>query len=54
MSFTPLTIITEALELSHTTLDQIGDGSESTGTTRMLGYLNRVKDKFWSGVVTAV
>ncbi len=28
MSFTPLTVITEALEMAHTTLDQIG-GSDA-------------------------
>ncbi len=54
MAFTPLPIIIEALEMAHTTLDQIGDGSESTGQERCLRWLNKLKDRFWSGIVTAV
>jgi hypothetical protein len=54
MSFSPTEVITEALELTHTTLDQIGDGVEATGEARCLRWLNKVKDKFWSGIVTAV
>ena len=54
MSFTPLTIITEALEMAHVTLDQIGEGSDATGQARCLRWLNKLKDRFWSGVVTAV
>lgn len=53
MSFTPLTVITEALEMSHTTLDQIG-GSDAVGQATCLRWLNKVKDRFWSGIVTAV
>jgi hypothetical protein len=53
MAYTPLTVITEALELSHTTLDQIG-GSNAIGQATCLRWLNKVKDKFWSGIVTAV
>lgn len=52
--YTPITVITEALEMSHTTLDQIGDGVDATGTARCLRWLNKVKDRFWSGIVTAV
>lgn len=53
MSFTPLTVITEALEMAHTTQDQIG-GSDAVGQATMLRWLNKVKDRFWSGIVTAV
>lgn len=53
MAFTPLPIITEALEMSHTTLDQIG-GSDAVGQATCLRWLNKVKDRFWSGIVTAV
>lgn len=53
MSMNPLSIITEALEMSHTTLDQIG-GSDATGQATCLRWLNKVKDRFWSGIVTAV
>lgn len=53
MAFTPLSVITEALELSHTTLDQIG-GDDATGQATLIRWLNKVKDRFWSGVVTAV
>lgn len=47
MAFTPLSVITESLELSHTTLDQIG-GSDAIGQATMIRWLNKVKDKFWS------
>ncbi len=50
---TPLTIITEALEMSHTTLDQIG-GSDAVWQATCLRWLNKVKDRFWSGIVIAV
>lgn len=53
MAFTPLAVITEALEMSHTTLDQIG-WSDVIGQEKCLRWLNKAKDKFWSWVVTAV
>lgn len=39
--------------MSHTTLDQIG-GSDAVWQTTCLRWLNKVKDRFWSGIVTAV
>jgi len=39
--------------MSHTTLDQLG-GSDAIGQEKCIRWLNKVKDKFWSGIVTAV
>lgn len=39
--------------MSHTTLDQLG-GSDAIGQAKCIRWLNKVKDKFWSGIVTAV
>ena len=39
--------------MSHTTLDQIG-GSDAIGEATCLRWLNKVKDRFWSWIVTAV
>lgn len=54
MSHTPLWIIDEALELAHTTLDQIWEWDVEVGKTRMIRYLNKVKDRFWSWIVTSI
>ena len=39
--------------MSHTTLDQIG-GSDAVWQATCLRWLNKVKDRFWSWIVTAV
>lgn len=39
--------------MSHTTLDQIG-GSDAVWQATCIRWLDKVKDRFWSGIVTAV
>lgn len=39
--------------MAHTTLDQIG-GSDAVWQATCLRWLDKVKDRFWSGIVTAV
>ena len=47
----PSEILSLALQRTNTTLSDIGDGVEATGTERLFFYLNMVKDLLWNKIV---
>lgn len=49
----PSVIIDRAFQKSYTNATEIGDGVLATGTARAYQYLNDVKDRMWSRIVSS-